>query len=118
MRDLQFFTLSEFACKCCGQVRMDDSFLIRLDLARKVANTPFQIVSGYRCHSHNAAVGSKPTSSHVLGLAADIMAADSPTRWRVVWSLIEAGFTRIGVGHSFVHVDSDGGKPSNVLWVY
>ena len=33
-------------------------------------------------------------------------------------ALLDAGFNRVGIGESFIHVDIDGNKPSNTLWVY
>ena len=33
-------------------------------------------------------------------------------------SLIRAGFKRIGIGSTFIHVDLDLDKPQNVFWLY
>ncbi len=112
------FNKGEFACKCCGVEIIDAAFLLRLDKARKIAGVPFNIESGYRCPVHNAEVGSRPTSSHIKGLAVDIVAIDSRSRFLILAALIKAGFTRIGTGKTFIHVDDDGDKAQNVAWLY
>jgi len=43
-----------------------------LDPLRKLIDKPIQITSGYRCIALNRMVGSKDTSHHTFGLAADI----------------------------------------------
>ena len=118
------FKKSEFKCKCgCGIQNVDDRFLARLDFAREDADISFVINSGCRCPEHNAAVGGVPSSSHVATesqacTAADIKCDDSSSRHRIILSLLNAGFTRIGVAKTFVHVDSDPSKSPNVIWTY
>ena len=115
----QFFKEKEFACKCgCGPVLMDKDFVSRLDNARRIAGIPFHINSGFRCMKHNAKVGGVKESSHVFGFAADIGVSDSPSRYKIVNALLTAGFNRIGIGLSLIHVDSDPSKEANVIWVY
>jgi uncharacterized protein YcbK (DUF882 family) len=101
-----------------GEKSMNRDFLQKLDKARGIANVPFQINSGYRTRAHNKYVGGKPTSSHMKGRAADIHCPDSATRWIIINSLLEAGFNRIGVGNTFVHVDDDPSKAPDLIWVY
>lgn len=115
----QFFKEKEFACKCgCGAANMDKDFVSRLDNARRIAGIPFHINSGFRCMKHNANVGGVKESSHVFGFAADIGVSDSPSRYKIVNALLTAGFSRIGVGMSLIHVDSDPSKEQGVIWVY
>jgi uncharacterized protein YcbK (DUF882 family) len=113
-----YFKKGEFACHCCGAEIIGSAFLLRLNKARKIAGVPFNITSGYRCPSHNAAVGSRPTSSHIKGLAADIAVNGSRQRALVLSGLVKAGFTRIGIGKDFIHVDADAEKDQNVIWIY
>ena len=96
---------------------MDQEFLIKLDRAREVAQIPFVINSAYRSPEHPLSI-KKPTSSHIKGLAVDIKANDSRTRFIVLKALIEVGFNRIGVAETFIHVDDDKDKDSEVVWVY
>ena len=97
---------------------MDVDFLAKLDEAREYAGVPFIINSAYRSPEHNAKVGGKPDSSHIKGLAVDISAKDSRTRFLILDALFAVGFTRIGIADSFIHVDSDIDKSQNVIWTY
>lgn len=104
-------------------LNMDKDFLSMLDNARDIAKTPFKITSGYRTKEHNIAIykklGKKPIeSSHLKGLACDIACSDSRARFLIINALLEAGFTRIGISDSFIHVDSDSDKAQNVIWTY
>jgi hypothetical protein len=37
---------------------------------------------------------------------------------RIVRALLGAGFTRVGIARTFVHVDADPDLPPEVVWVY
>lgn len=115
------FTDEEFKCPCCGEL-LDSlpfrAFLAKLQDARSMARTPFVITSGYRCPKHNKTVRGERDSSHLKGLAADIRAQTSSERFAIVDGLIKAGFTRIGIGRNFTHVDMDISKPQLVMWLY
>ena len=100
------------------EYKMDADFLAKLDEARELANIPFIINSAYRNPDQNARAGGKPNSSHLKGLAVDIRANDSSTRYMVLNALISVGFNRIGVASSFIHVDDDKEKSENVIWTY
>lgn len=120
----QYFKRSEFACNCgCGEDNISERFLSRLDFAREAAGIPFSINSGARCAIHNKKVGGSPTSSHLasatkISHAADISARDGQARFKIVKALQDAGFTRIGIADTFIHVDDDPAKVENVIWTY
>ena len=97
---------------------MDETFLSMLDEARTEAKIPFKINSGYRTTEHNKVVGGVKSSSHLKGVAADIKCTDSRSRFIILNALIQAGFTRIGIANTFIHVDCDIDKPQMVSWVY
>ena len=97
---------------------MDVNFLAKLDEAREFAGIPFIINSAYRSPEHNAKIGGSPNSSHLKGLAVDIKATDSRTRFNVLNALISVGFTRIGIADTFIHVDLSADKVQNVIWTY
>jgi hypothetical protein len=97
---------------------MRHSFLRRLDSAREAANVPFVITSGARCAEHNKKTGSRPSSSHVKLVAADISAPTPYMRFQILYGLLDAGFKRIGVGLDFIHVDEDLEKPQELVWLY
>ena len=96
---------------------MNVDFLAKLDEAREFANIPFIINSAYRSPSHPESI-KNPTSSHIKGLAVDIKAKDSITRFKVLDALIAVGFNRIGIAGTFIHVDLDLDKSQNVIWTY
>ena len=96
---------------------MNVDFLAKLDEAREFAGIPFIINSAYRSPSHPESI-KNPTSSHIKGLAVDIKAKDSITRFKVLNALIAVGFNRIGIAGTFIHVDLDLDKSQNVIWTY
>jgi len=101
-----------------GEQMMDEVFLEMLDKARHLAGIPFKINSGYRTPERNRLVGGKKTSSHLKGLAADIHCVDSRSRAYIIDGLIDAGFNRIGIAQTFIHVDDDPSKDADVIWLY
>lgn len=118
--DVRFFKLSEFDSKDAPGtgIRMDLDFVLRLDRMRELLKMPLVIESGYRTAAHNARVGGKKDSAHLLGWAADIRAIASETRFKIVNCALDLGFRRIGIGPSWVHLDEDTTKPKNLLWLY
>jgi uncharacterized protein YcbK (DUF882 family) len=96
---------------------MDANFLHKLDKARSIAGLPFKINSAYRSPEHPLSI-KNPSSSHIKGLAVDISAKDSRTRFIIVDALIKAGFNRIGIADTFIHVDMDLDKSNKVIWTY
>jgi len=99
------------------EYNMDLDFLSKLDKAREYAGIPFVINSAYRSPEHPESI-KNPTSSHIKGLAVDIKAKDSRTRYKVLEALIHVGFNRIGIADTFIHVDDDKEKSSDVVWTY
>ena len=108
------FNLDEFKCKCgCEMTRdvienifkLSDELQVLRDL-----NNAIHINSAYRCKKHNSSIGSKDTSQHVLGKAADITIKDmSPSE---VVDAIENSisekkvkFGGLGRYNTFTHVD-------------
>ena len=118
MKITAHFEYSEFSCSCCSQSDMSSDFVNRLEAARVIADTPFKITSGYRCAINNRRVGGVGTSAHLVGKAVDISANGSIERFSIIRALLYAGFVRIGVGKSYIHVDNDESKPEGVMWDY
>ena len=118
--ELKHFKLSEFdSPDAVGSgSKMNPEFLQRLDNARTLAGVPFKINSGFRTKTHNEKVKGVKDSSHCLGFAADIHANDARSRLLIVSSLLKAGFNRIGIANSFIHVDNDPSKDKNCIWLY
>ena len=115
---MRYFKVDEFECPCCGENNINPDLLVALDNARDIAEIPFVIESGFRCVEHNRAVGGKEDSSHLTGLAADIRATTSTDRYLILNALLFVGFTRIGIGKTFIHADIDRTKSQEVVWVY
>lgn len=99
------------------EYKMDVDFLAKLDKAREFAKVPFVINSAYRSPEHAESI-KNPTSSHIKGLAVDIKATDSRTRYKVLNALMHVGFNRIGIADTFIHVDDDKDKSQKVIWTY
>ena len=122
----------EFNCPCCGNIEMNQLFIDTLRAAREYSNTPYLINSGYRCEKHNKKVGGKvgdkakgiPASTHTVGAAADIHCTESRQRALILCGLLEAGFSRIGIAKTFIHVDmadrleGNDKKVEAVFWLY
>jgi zinc D-Ala-D-Ala carboxypeptidase len=116
---VKHFDEKEFSCGCgCGMGfdDMDEKFCSKLDLSRAISKTAYRLNSSIRCEEHNKDVGGLADSSHLIGHAADIKADTASLRFKVIYGLIKAGFTRIGIYKTFIHVDDDDTKPEKVIW--
>ncbi len=114
-----YFTDKELMCKCgCGKVSMNEDFMKKLNKARDMAGKGWKVNSAYRCAAHNKAVGGVAGSSHTKGYAADISATSSQKRFEIVSNAMKAGINRIGIGKTFVHLDTDPTKAGNVIFLY
>lgn len=116
---MRYFRPEEF--KCDGQVvydRMQPELLTRLDAMRDFAGVPIRITSSWRDEKANRKAGGKKDSAHLHGWAVDVACGDSVTRMILLASAIRVGFPRIGIGGTFLHVDTDPSKPWGVIWLY
>lgn len=84
----------------------------RLVEARHRAMTPFTITEGLAKGGSHVA-----NTAHARGLAVDIRAHDSVTRFKIVKALLDAGFVRVGVYDKHIHADIDPSLPQGVCWV-
>lgn len=119
MGDLtKHFSRSEFACKCgCGFDDISMELVDILDWVREFSGYRIDIDSGCRCREYNKAKGFSKTSSHITGLAADIICTNSRKRIKVI-TLAIGHVSRIGIEKSFVHLDIDDSKPQDAMWLY
>lgn len=78
------------------------------------------INSGARSPAHNSKVGGVSSSSHKIPTckAVDIKAQTTFIRNHLVSVARDVGFKRIGVGKTFVHLDTDDMKSQYVAWGY
>jgi len=126
MKQYKNFTSSEFDSpdlKGSGE-NMKDEFMEKLQDARDIAETSFRITSGFRTQAYHDDLGrrgyktAKTRSAHQDGYAADISCKDSKKRWLIINSLLLAGFNRIGIASTFLHVDNSPYKTENCIWTY
>ena len=106
----EHFTADEFSCRCCGLSNMSQEFIDKLDIARSFSKTPYIITSGSRCRLHNTDIGGHPESMHLATIvheseACDISANTARKRHAILYGLFKAGFSHIGIGKDFIHVD-------------
>ncbi len=102
------FSIVELACRCRGRFCKAEywhapEFLDALEALRVKVGRPLILNSGHRCAQWNAIVGGAPASMHKT-LAADISLAGHD-RQALLRSARETGFTGLGFGRSFLHVD-------------
>lgn len=117
LKNIKHFKPQEFACKHCGEIKIDINLLEKLEeLRTAIGNKPIIVNSGYRCPTHNKAVGGAAKSQHMYGRAADIRVKDmSP---RILEKYADTVFANGGVGmggNVIVHVDTRGYR---ARWYY
>lgn len=120
----KYFSKSELACKCCGQCKMNQAFLERLDALRWLYNKPMIVSSGYRCPHHNAKVSSTGGDGpHTTGRAVDILVSGQSAH-AIIKLATHLGFTGIGVNQKskhanrFIHLDDLKGPTRPWVWSY
>lgn len=116
----KYFSPSEFG-KCtppCEITDMQPDFLALLDRVRESAGIPLVLNSAYRTVPYEKSKGRPGTSSHCLGIAVDIRCNTSANRYKIVRAAIKCGVPRIGIGKTFVHLDTDYNKPTNIIFDY
>lgn len=73
----EHFHFVEFMCKCggrykaCERIKIDRVLILGLEELRDEMGFGFSPVSGFRCYSHNKAVGGAKESQHRYGKACD-----------------------------------------------
>lgn len=120
---MKYFNIQEFDSDDFpgSGTNMDTRFLEMLDNAREIYGRPMHINSGYRTIYKNQEVNGRPNSAHLEGIAADVHCNNSRDRHDMVKAFIEAGFSRLGIANTFIHVDSGdihSDKDPNVIWTY
>lgn len=107
------FSRREFRCRHCEALHGPAMQLVdTLERIRALTGRPLIVVSGYRCTTHNRAVGGATTSQHLVGTAADI------PRGRATYDqAVAAGARGVGMkGKWAIHVDVRAG--ARARWEY
>lgn len=109
------FTKSEFECPCgCGQQSVDMELAEKLQLLRDKVDRPLKITSGYRCITHNAAVGGSQNSKHRYGMAADWRMVNRSINPVALGIIAAQYFKAVGIywydGCAIVHTDTRDAK--------
>lgn len=77
------FSRHEFACNgenCCDHsAPINERLVHAAQIIRDEVNVSMSPTNGYRCKVHNRSVGSKDSSQHCIGLAADFPAPEGYT---------------------------------------
>jgi uncharacterized protein YcbK (DUF882 family) len=124
--------MNETKCKCGCGFEIQQSFrhvLQNIENKLRAEYDPhyeLNFTSVARCPRDNERVGGSRNSTHLLGLAADIIIENSRHRYFFVKILCEMNIRRFGVGKRFVHIDIAVGKlvldegeySQDVVWVY
>ena len=108
MNDIQVsenFKLREFQCRHCNQVILHKELLDKLQALRSGLGVPVIVRSGYRCPTHNRAVGGAANSYHLRGMAADIVAQGKSVAEVTAEARKRFKGGGIGIYSDHVHVD-------------
>lgn len=116
----KYFNNAEFR-RCdppCSEKDMNPALMERLDALREKCGMPLIINCAYRSREWDLKKGRSGNSAHTRGMAVDILCNSSATRYKIVSAAIELGFTRIGIGKTFVHLDIDETLAQGVMFDY
>lgn len=121
------FTPEEMACHGDGSLRIDESFMDRLQALRDAIGFALPVSSGYRSPAYNATVSDTGDSGpHTTGHAADLLVGGSQA-FLVMKTALVLGFTGIGISQRgiyekrFIHLDDlahDDLIPRPMVWSY
>ena len=119
MPQWKHFTLDEFACNCgvCKDNHTSHKLITILDIAREASGVAYIINRGYSCLAHNRTLGSKDTSCHPKGEAADIKANTPEDRFNILKGLFIAKIPRIIIYPTFIHVSINPYKPQGITYL-
>lgn len=77
---------------------------------------PLRFTSSFRTPYTNKLCNGSPNSSHLKGLAFDIICICSDSRYNLIKAINILGIKRYGVYKSHIHIDFDDTKVQNVTW--
>ena len=96
---------------------MNHPFMEKLEIARMYSNIAYNLSRAYSCWDHNNELkNSSKISEHPEGLAVDIKYKTKKEAMLILRGLVFAGFTRIKVYKSHIHVDMSKNKKKPKIW--
>ena len=116
----KYFKEAEFK-RCtpsCSLQDMDQEFMNKLDKMREIAGIPMVMNSAYRSPAWEKAHGRSGEGDHPQRCGGDIKCLSGVTRMKLVKAALSAGFRRIGIGKSYIHVGCGKNLPQDVIWHY
>lgn len=122
----RYFTAAEFM-RCsppCDIANVSSKLLRMLDALRVKCDFPLMVTSAFRSSAYDKSKGRSGVGMHTKGLAVDIFCTDSRRRFLIIKNAIDLGFTGIGIGAGFIHLDirtpnnSLDGPTAPLLWTY
>jgi len=102
------FSKAEFACRCCGEMKLEKRLIDALEELRRLAGKAIVVHDGYRCAAHNEDVGGVHNSEHTRGMAADVVISGLSLQQMYELALLVPDLTEGGIGvydSGFLHVD-------------
>lgn len=122
--EYKFFTVDELKCQHCGDHKMDDDFMLKIEALRHDLGIPFTVTSAYRCPEHPIEAAKKSPGAHASGRAIDI-ACQGDKAYEILEGALRMGLTGIGVNQKgasrFIHLDdleAEEGRPRPWVWSY
>tara|TARA_Y100000310_G_scaffold340942_1_gene438442 strand:+ start:828 stop:1253 length:426 start_codon:yes stop_codon:yes gene_type:complete len=118
------FSDVELCCSCCGENKMQESFLLKLQEIRDDFAYPMHVNSAYRCPAFNMRISKTGANGpHTTGRAIDI-GVSGKDALRLVALALRHGMTGIGLSQKgdypsrYCHIDdlTEGIRPH--LWTY
>lgn len=108
----------KYCVPACSVEDLNPKLVDRIIMAQRMCGVQFTVTSGYRSQAHERSKGRKGSSSHCKGLAVDVSAVNSHLRFKIIAGCILAGFPRLGVGKTFIHIDIDETKAHPIVFHY
>lgn len=116
----KYFSEQEFkrCSPACSLQNMDQEFMNKLDKVREMAKIPLVLNSAYRNVAWEKSKKRSGKGDHPQGKGVDIRCNTSENRFKILHAAIMVGFTRIGIGKTYIHLGDGDNLPSPVIWHY